>query len=166
MDLELTEEQRIFREAIRSFIEKEVAPLVEEAEEKEAFPLEIFRRMGELGYLCVRYPVEIGGGGADKVTECILVEELCRVCAGIAGGILVQSGLATEPLYRFGSDDLKERFLYPAIRGEKIGAFALTEPDAGSDASSIRTRATKEGAITSCGAPRCSSQMVPYAILR
>jgi alkylation response protein AidB-like acyl-CoA dehydrogenase len=145
MDLELTEEQRIFRESIRNFIEKEVAPLVEEAEEKEAFPLELFRKMGELGYLCVRYPVEMGGGGADKVTECILVEELCRVCAGIAGGILVQSGLATEPLYRFGPQELRERFLYPAIRGEKIGAFALTEPDAGSDAASIRTRAIREG---------------------
>lgn len=145
MDLELTEEQRIFREAIRSFVEREVLPLVEEAEQTERFPVRLFRRMGELGYLCVRYPVEIGGGGADKVTECILVEELCRVCAGIAGGILVQSGLATEPIYRFGSQELKERFLYPAVRGEKIGAFALTEPDAGSDVASIRTRAIRDG---------------------
>ncbi|MEJ5377142.1 MAG: acyl-CoA dehydrogenase family protein [bacterium] len=145
MDLELTEEQRIFKKAVRSFVEKEVAPLVEEAEEKETFPISLFRKMGELGYLCVRYPVEMGGAGADKVTECILVEELCRVCAGIAGGVLVQSGLATEPIYRFGSEELKERFLYPAIRGEKIGAFALTEPDVGSDAASIRTRAVREG---------------------
>lgn len=145
MDLELTEEQRIFRGAIRAFIEREVAPLVHEAEETETFPVWLFRRMGEMGYLCVRYPAEIGGGGADKVTECILVEELCRVCAGIAGGILVQSGLATEPIYKFGSEELKQRFLYPAVRGDKIGAFALTEPDAGSDAASIRTKAMRQG---------------------
>lgn len=144
MEFELTEEQRIFKDAIRVFAEKEVAPLVEEAEEQETFPVSLFKRMGELGYLCVRYPVEIGGGGADKLTECILVEELCRICAGIAGGVLVQSGLATEPIYRFGSQELKEKFLYPAVRGEKIGAFALTEPDAGSDAASIRTRAVRE----------------------
>ncbi len=144
MEFELTEEQRIFKDAIRNFVEKEVAPLVEEAEEQETFPVSLFKRMGELGYLCVRYPVDIGGGGADKLTECILVEELCRICAGIAGGVLVQSGLATEPIYRFGSQELKEKFLYPAVRGEKIGAFALTEPDAGSDAASIRTRAVRE----------------------
>lgn len=145
MDLELTEEQRIFRDSVRTFIEREVVPLVDEAERTETFPIELFRKMGSLGYLGVRYPVEIGGGGADKVSECILVEELCRVCAGIAGGILVQSGLATEPIYRFGSEELKERFLYPALRGEKIGAFALTEPNAGSDAASIQTRASREG---------------------
>jgi alkylation response protein AidB-like acyl-CoA dehydrogenase len=145
MDQELTEEQRIFRDAIRSFVEREVAPLVAEAEREERFPVQLFPRMGELGFLCVRYPAELGGGGADKVTECILVEELCRVCAGIAGGIMVQGGLATEPIYRFGSQELKERFLLPAIRGEKIGAFALTEPDVGSDAANIRTRAVPGG---------------------
>jgi alkylation response protein AidB-like acyl-CoA dehydrogenase len=145
MESELTEEQRIFRDAIRNFADREVAPLVEEAEREERFPLQLFRKMGELGFLCVRYPPELGGGGADKVTECILVEELCRVCAGIAGGIMVQGGLATEPIYRFGSEALKERFLLPAIRGEKIGAFALTEPDVGSDAASIKTRAIQDG---------------------
>jgi len=142
---ELTEEQRIFRDAVRNFVEKEVAPLVEEAEEKGEFPVQLFRKMGELGFLCVRYPQEMGGGGGDKVMECILAEELNRVCAGPAAGIMVQGGLATQPLYRFGSQELKERFLLPAIRGEKVGAFALTEPDVGSDAARIKTRAIKDG---------------------
>jgi len=145
MKSELTEEQRMAKEAIRRLVEKEVAPLVEKAEAEGKFPLHLFRRMGELGYLCVRYPVEIGGGGADKITECILAEELNRVCAGIAAGLMVQGGLATAPIYQFGSQELKERILLPAIKGEKIGAFALTEPDVGSDAASITTRATKDG---------------------
>src|SRR4030042_7142205 len=140
MKSELTEEQRMAKEAIRRLVEKEVAPLVEEAEAQGKFPLHLFRRMGGLGYLCVRYPTEIGGGGADKVTECILAEELNRICAGIAAGLMVQGGLATDPIYQFGSPELKERFLVPAIKGEKIGAFALTEPAVGSDAASIKTR--------------------------
>lgn len=145
MKFELTEEQRMVKEALRRFVEKEVAPLVEEAEAHGKFPLHLFRRMGELGYLCVRYPLEIGGGGSDKITECILAEELNRICAGIAAGLMVQGGLATVPIYQFGSQELKERILLPAIKGEKIGAFALTEPDVGSDAASIKTRATRDG---------------------
>ena len=145
MKFELTEEQRMVKEALRRFVEKEVAPLVEEAEAHGKFPLHLFRTMGELGYLCVRYPLEIGGGGADKITECILAEELNRICAGIAAGLMVQGGLATVPIYQFGSQELKERILLPAIKGEKIGAFALTEPDVGSDAASIKTRATRDG---------------------
>jgi alkylation response protein AidB-like acyl-CoA dehydrogenase len=142
---ELTDEQQMFKEAIRRFSEKEVAPLVEEAEATGNFPIPLFRKMGALGYLCIRYPLEMGGGGADKVAECILSEELNRICAGIAAGLMVQGGLATAPIYRFGSEALKERILLPAIRGEKIGAFALTEPDVGSDAASLKTRATRDG---------------------
>ena len=142
---ELSEEQVMVRDAIRRFAEREVAPLVEEAEAEGKFPIQLFRKMGALGYLCIRYPLEMGGGGADKVTECILSEELNRICAGIAAALMVQGGLATVPIYEFGSQELKERFLLPAIRGEKIGAFALTEPDVGSDAASLKTRAVPEG---------------------
>ena len=142
---ELSEEQVMVRDAIRRFVEREVAPLVEEAEAEGKFPIQLFRKMGALGYLCIRYPLEMGGGGADKVTECILSEELNRICAGIAAALMVQGGLATVPIYEFGSQELKERFLLPAIRGEKIGAFALTEPDVGSDAASLKTKAVPEG---------------------
>jgi alkylation response protein AidB-like acyl-CoA dehydrogenase len=142
---ELTDEQQMFKEAIRRFCEKEVAPLVEGAEATGNFPIPLFRKMGQLGYLCIRYPLEMGGGGSDKVTECILSEELNRVCAGIAAGLMVQGGLATAPIYRYGSEALKQSILFPAIKGEKIGAFALTEPDVGSDAASLKTRATRDG---------------------
>jgi len=142
---ELSEEQVMVRDAIRRFVEREVAPLVEEAEAEGKFPIQLFRKMGALGYLCIRYPLEMGGGGADKVTECILSEELNRICAGIAAALMVQGGLATVPIYEFGSQELKERFLLPAIRGEKIGAFALTEPDVGSDAASLKTKAVPDG---------------------
>jgi alkylation response protein AidB-like acyl-CoA dehydrogenase len=145
MDFELSEENRIFREAIRDFALKEIAPLVEEAEASHTFPKQLFKKMGEQGFLCPRYPLELGGGGGDKITECIMVEELCRINAGIASGLMVQSGLATAPIYRFGSEEQKEKFLIPAIKGEKIGAFGLTEPDVGSDAAAIKTKAVRDG---------------------
>jgi len=145
MDFELSEENRIFREAIRDFAQKEIAPLVDEAEEKNEFPRQLFPMMGAQGFLCPRYPVELGGGGGDKITECIMVEELNYVNAGIAGSLMAQSGLATQPIYNYGSDEQKEKFLIPAIQGKKIGAFGLTEPNAGSDAASIKTRAVRDG---------------------
>jgi butyryl-CoA dehydrogenase len=145
MDFELTEENRIFQEAIRDFAQKEIAPLVDEAEENNVFPQQLFKKMGEQGFLCPRYPIELGGGGGDKITECIMMEELNRVNAGIAASLMAQGGLCTQPIYRFGSEEQKQRFLIPAIKGEKIGAFGLTEPDAGSDAASIKTRAVRDG---------------------
>jgi butyryl-CoA dehydrogenase len=145
MDFELTEEHRMFQKFIRDFTEKEIAPLVDEAEEKNIFPQQLFKQMGEMGFLCPRYPEELGGGGADKITEIIMAEELNRINAGIAASLMVQGGLSTQPIYRYGSQEQKERILMPAIKGEKIGAFALTEPDSGSDAASIKTRAVKEG---------------------
>ena len=118
MDFELTEENRIFQDAIRDFVQKEIAPLVDEAEETGVFPKQLFRKMGEQGFLCPRYPIELGGGGGNKITECIMVEELNRVCPGIAAAIMAQSGLATQPIYHYGSEELKREFLIPAIRGE------------------------------------------------
>jgi len=145
IDFELTEENRIFRRAIRDFAQKEIAPLVDEAEETHTFPRQLFLKMGEQGCLCPRYPVELGGGGGEKITECIMVEELNRVNAGIAAALMAQSGLATQPIYRYGSDKQKQKFLIPAIKGEKIGAFGLTEPNVGSDAASIQSRAVRNG---------------------
>ena len=145
MDFDLTEEHVLFQKAIRNFAQKEIAPLVDEAEETNVFPKQLFKKMGALGYLCPRYPLELGGGDGDKIMDCIMAEELNRVNAGIAASLMVQSGLSTQPIYRFGSEEQKEKFLVPAIKGEKIAAFALTEPDAGSDAASIKTRALKDG---------------------
>ncbi len=145
MDFELTEEQRMFQLAIRDFAQKRIAPLVKEAEEKEEMPVHLFRELGELGYLCPRYPVELGGGGLGKIGDCIGILEIAKVCAGIAAGLMVQAGIATSAIYDHGSEELKEKYLKPAIRGEKIAAFGLTEPNAGSDASAIETTAQRQG---------------------
>jgi len=145
MDFDLTEEHRIFQDAIRDFAEREIGPLVDEAEETNVFPKQLFKKMGALGFLCPRYPVELGGGGGDKIMDCIMAEELNKVNAGIAASLMVQGGLSTQPIYRFGSEEQKQRFLIPAIKGEMIAAFALTEPDSGSDAASIKTKAVRNG---------------------
>lgn len=145
LNFDLTEEHRIFWQTVASFVDKEIAPLVDEAEAKEQFPLFLFRRLGELGFLCCRYPEEYGGSGADKICECLYMEELNRVSSGIASGLLAHATLATSPIYDFGTDEQKRMYLLPAARGEKIGAFALTEPNAGSDAASINARAVRRG---------------------
>ena len=145
MFYELNDEQKAFRKKVREIYEREVSPLVEEYERKEAFPVQLFPILGAEHLLCLRCPKIYGGPGLDKISECITVEELNRICVGIGASIMVQGGLATDPILHFGSEDLKRKYLSPAVRGEKIGAFALTEPNAGSDASGIRTTAVKQG---------------------
>ena len=148
MDFELTEEQQIFKRELERFAKEEIAPLVEEAEREEGFedyPVHIFRKMGELGYLCVGYPEEYGGGGMDLIAECIQAEVLGRYSGvGLGGGLMVQSGIGTRMILEYGTEEQKRNYLAPAIKGEKIGAFGLTEPDAGSDAAAIRTNAVKK----------------------
>ena len=145
MFFELNEKQKAFQKRVQGIFEREVSPLVEEYERKETFPVSLYPTLGAERLLCLRCPEKYAGPGLDKVSECITMEELNRICAGIGAGIMVHGGLATDPLLRYGSEDLKQRYLPPAARGEKIGAFALTEPDAGSDASGIRTTALKQG---------------------
>ena len=144
MNFELTEEQKMFQEAIRSFAEKEIAPLVDEAEKTSSFPVQLFPKMGTLGYLCVRYPTEYGGAGIGKIGDCIAVEEVAYHSVGIAAGIMVQSGIGTTAIYARGNEEQKQKYLVPAIRGHKIAAFGLTEPNAGSDAAAIETTATRK----------------------
>lgn len=143
MDFDFSEEQRMFKEAIHSFAEKEISPLVDEAEKTATFPLQLFPKMGELGYLCVRYPAEYGGAGIGKAGDCISVEEVSYFSVGIAAGTMVQGGIGTSAIYARGSEDQKQKYLVPAITGQRIAAFGLTEPNAGSDAASIETIATK-----------------------
>jgi len=145
MDFEFSEEQKMFREAIRNFARNELAPLVDEAEKNERFPVQLFPRMGELGYVCASYPAEYGGTGLGKVEECIEWEELAQVSSSITGGIVVQSGIATCAIMDHGSEALKQKYLAPAIKGKKIASFGLTEPNAGSDVAAIETTARKEG---------------------
>lgn len=142
---ELNNEQKSFQKRVEEVFGREVAPLVDEYEHQEAFPTHLFPILGREGLLCLRCPVEYGGPGLGKIFECIAVEELNRICGGIGSSIMVHGGLATDPILFLSSNHLKRRYLPPAVRGERIGAFAMTEPNAGSDTAGIQTTALKEG---------------------
>jgi acyl-CoA dehydrogenase len=134
-----TEEHEQFREAVRRFVEAELLPRSAQWEEDRWFPNELFGRLAEQGYIGLKFPPEYGGDG-DVVADAVFVEELARCgSGGLAAGIGAHSGIALPPIWRFGSEDQKQRYLVPGIRGEKIAALAITEPDAGSDVASIRT---------------------------
>src|SRR3954463_3822064 len=140
-----TEGHEQLREAIRRFAETELAPHAREWEDEKWFPNEVFTRMAELGFLGLKYPEEYGGQGGDYVHDAVLSEELSRAgSGGLSAGIGAHIGIATPPIWKFGTEDQKQRFLAPAIRGEKIAALGITEPDAGSDVASIRTLARRE----------------------
>ena len=137
-----TAEHDELREEIRTFVADELRPHAAEWEEARWFPDEVFARMGERGLLGIKYPVEYGGRGLGYVEDAVLAQELSRCgSGGLAAGIGAHVSIATPPLWKFGSDEQKERFLAPAIRGERIGALGITEPGAGSDVAGIRTRA-------------------------
>jgi len=139
-----TDEHEQLRESIRRFVEKELAPHAREWEDERWFPNEVFTRMAELGFLGLKYPEEYGGEGGDYVHEAVLTEELSRCrSGGVAAGIGAHVGIATPPIWRFGTEDQKQRYLVPAIRGERIAALGITEPDAGSDVAGLKTRAER-----------------------
>lgn len=142
-----TEEHEMFRHTVRSFVEKEINPYVDEWEEEGIFPAhELFKKMGDLGFLGLNYPEEYGGVDADYWYTVVFAEELARAnCGGVPMGIVVHTDMCTPALAQFGSHELKKAFLLPACRGEIVGAIAVSEPDAGSDVASIRTRAEKDG---------------------
>ncbi len=143
---QFTDEHDMFRKAVRDFCEKELAPNAEEWEEQRLFPREVFKEMGKLGFLGCRYPEEVGGSGGDIWYTAVFAEELPRSqMAGLAMSILVQSDMATPIINEVGSDEQKEEFLVPAIRGDKIAALGVSEPGAGSDVAGIRTTAKKDG---------------------
>jgi alkylation response protein AidB-like acyl-CoA dehydrogenase len=141
----LSEEQEAFRQAVRQFAEKSLAPRVEALEASETFPMDLFRELGRLGYLGVGYPEEYGGSGGDMVMRCLLIEEIARVNCGFAAALLAHVGLGCIPIFKFGTEEQKRRYLVPALRGEKLGSFGLSEPDSGSDAASVRTTAVRRG---------------------
>jgi alkylation response protein AidB-like acyl-CoA dehydrogenase len=143
-----TEDHDRLRASVRRFVDAEVRPHVDEWEAAGRFPDDLFRRCGELGFLGLHYPSRWGGSDGDLAAGIVFVEELARAgAAGIAMAISVQSDMATPALAEFGSDDQRERWLRPAIAGEKIGAIAITEPDAGSDVAAVRTRAVRHGDV-------------------
>ncbi len=141
------EEHEAFRRTVRAVIQKEILPFASEWEAREEFPLELFRRFGELGFLGLKYPEAHGGSAAGELYEAVLLEELGRCgSGGVSAGLGAQFTISTGPLHLFGTEAQKQRFLAPAVRGEKIGALAITEPDAGSDVAGLRTTAIQDGA--------------------
>lgn len=145
-DFGLEREHREFRDHFRRFVAARVAPMAAEAERARRFPREVYRVLGEAGFLAVDYPEALGGGGGDLLTGCVFYEELTRAAAGISAGVFAHQHLACRPLLRFGTDEQRTEFLLPGLRAQRIGAFALTEPDAGSDIRGIRTTARRQGA--------------------
>jgi citronellyl-CoA dehydrogenase len=143
------EEHEIFRRSVKSFLEKEVVPHVEEWERAELFPREVFKRCGELGFLGAHYPEDVGGAGGDKGDfwySAAWAEALVHSrCAGLAMGLMVQSDMATPIIGELGTRQQKDEFLIPALRGEKIAALGVSEPNCGSDVASIRTTARRVG---------------------
>lgn len=143
----LTDEHEMFRASVRDFVQTEINPNAEKWEAQGIFPAkELFGRMGDLGFLGVTYDPAYGGGGGDTLFSAVLGEELGRMpCLGVAMAISVQTDMATPSLHRFGTDELKEKYLRPAIEGRHVTAIAVTEPDAGSDVAGLRTRAERDG---------------------
>jgi acyl-CoA dehydrogenase len=138
-----TDEHEQFRESVRRFVRDKLAPHANEWEEARWFPNEVFGWLAEQGYIGLKFPPEYGGDG-DPVADAVFCEELAWCgSGGLAAGIGAHGGIALPPIFKFGTDEQKQRYLVPGIRGEKIAALAITEPDTGSDVASIRTRATK-----------------------
>ncbi|MFQ5946166.1 MAG: acyl-CoA dehydrogenase family protein [Anaerolineae bacterium] len=145
MEFRLTEEQEFFRATVAKFVDAEVVPIADELDRKGEFPLGLFRRIGELGYYGLRYPEAYGGSAADFITYCLWAEELARGSMSLAAAACMQSLMGTYFVFKYGTEEQRRKYLVPALRGEKIGTFALTEPNAGSDLGSITTFAEKKG---------------------
>jgi butyryl-CoA dehydrogenase len=145
MNFQLTEEHEMIRKMVRDFAKNEVAPTAAERDEEERFDREIFDKMAELGLTGIPWPEEYGGIDSDYLAYCIAVEELSRVCASTGVTLSAHTSLAGWPIYKFGTEEQKQKYLRPMAQGEKIGAYGLTEPGSGSDAGAMKTTARLEG---------------------
>src|SRR2546425_4708672 len=145
VDLELTEEQKLLQKSVREFAESEVRPLAKEHDETGHFPHELFKKAAEIGLTGVALPEAEGGAGFDHVAYSIVIEEISRCCASTGVILSVQNSLYGDPIHRYGTEEQKKKFLMPYARGEKIACYALTEPQAGSNAAALQTRALKKG---------------------
>jgi butyryl-CoA dehydrogenase len=145
VNFELNEEQILLQRTVREFAEAEVRPHARELDETGHFPHETFRKAAELGLTGVAIPESEGGAGMDYICYGIMIEEIARVCASTSVVLSVQNSLYCDPIHRFGNEEQKKKFLIPFARGEKIGCYALTEPQAGSNAAALTTKAVLEG---------------------
>ncbi len=145
IQFEFTEEQNMLREMVRKFTDKEVKPLAQQIDRQHKIPRELLTKAAELGLLGIPFPEKYGGSGFGEVGYCILLEELSHGCASTTVTIGAHTGLAAMSIYLGGTEDQKQRYVAPMARGEKLGAYALTEPGAGSDAANIQTTAVRDG---------------------
>lgn len=145
MNFNLTQEQIMLRKLYREFTEKEVAPLAQEVDETEKFPVETVKKLKKYGFMGIPFPKEYGGAGGDNLAYAMAVEELSRACATTGVIVSAHTSLCAAPIYQFGTQEQKEKYLIPLAKGEKLGAFGLTEPNAGTDASAQQTTAVLEG---------------------
>lgn len=145
MEFILTEEQEMLRKTVRDFAETEIAPKAGEMDEKEEYDWSLWTKMGEMGLTGIPYPEEYEGAGMDNLSYAIAVEELSRVCASSGVLISAHTSLCAWPIYAFGTEEQKKKYLVPLCNGEKIGAMGLTEPSAGSDAGAVKLTATRDG---------------------
>jgi len=145
MDFALSKEQQMLQQMVRDFAQKEIEPVASDNDKEGRFPEEIIKRLGEIGIMGMTVPKEYGGAGADTVSYTIAIEEISRACASTGIAVSVNNSLACFPILAFGTEPQKQRFLVPLAKGEKLGAFGLTEPSAGSDAAMQQTVAAKRG---------------------
>ena len=144
MNFDLSADHELIRRTVREFAEGEVAPVAEELDRTKSFPYEIVRKLGELNLMGIPFPQEYGGAGGDTLAYALTVEELTRVDSSVAITLCAHTSLGTQPIYLFGSEEQKREWMPQLCSGERLGAFGLTEPDAGSDAGNTRTRARLE----------------------
>ena len=145
MDFKLSQEHLMARDLFRSFAQNEVKPLAQEVDEEERFPAETVEKMGKLGFMGIPIPKEYGGQGCDYLTYAICVEELAKVCGTTAVILSAHTSLCQMPILHFGTEAQKQKYLVPLAKGETLGAFGLTEPGAGTDASGQHTKAVLDG---------------------
>jgi len=145
MRVKLSEEQQLLRDSVRRFAEEVIKPHAKEIDESGEFPRDLFDQAGELGLAGVTVPEQYGGAGMDTVSYCLVIEEISRVCASNGVILSVNNSLVCDPLLDFGTEEQKEKFLIPLASGKQLGCFALTEPQAGSDPSALRTLAKRDG---------------------
>src|SRR5438093_13671087 len=146
MDFRLTEEQQLLRQSVREFAETEIRPHVREWDQAQHFPVELVPKLADLGLMGMQFPERYGGAGLSHIDYCLCIEEIARVDPAVALSIAAHNGLCSAHIWLFGSDAQKDQFLAPLARGEKIGAWGLTESTSGSDAAGMRTTAARAGA--------------------
>ena len=145
MIFDLDDDTKLLQRTVREFAVEEVAPVAEELDRTKSFPYELVAKMGELGWMGIPFPESVGGAGGTSLQYAVAVEELTRIDSSVAITLCAHTSLGTQPVYLFGSDEQKERLMPDLCAGRKLGAFGLTEPEAGSDAGNVRTRASLDG---------------------